>query len=72
MTNPIIDKIMLSPIPIRPKINADLAAVGLSSFHTKNIIIPKMGIQHKDKILTGIFALSSTVFLEISLFISKI
>ncbi len=49
---------MISPIEARLDHKAHLAAVGFSSFHTKNRIIPRSGIQQKDKILTAQFGAS--------------
>lgn len=51
---------ILIPIPTSAKINADLAAVGFVSFHTKNMTIPRIGIQHKESIFTAMLDLSST------------
>lgn len=48
-------------IPMSPNVKADFAAFGCLSFQTKYKIIPSIGIQHKLKILTKTFGLSSTV-----------
>ncbi len=47
------------PTETSAHIKADLAALGLSSFHTKYIIIPKSGIQQKERMLIAIFGVSS-------------
>lgn len=41
------------------QIKADLAAFGLSFFQTKNMMIPRIGIQQNDTRFTAILGLSS-------------